>query len=338
MIIDCDRHAAVEKHSELFPYMTESWRRHFERDEWLSAVVLATNHVRVTDSFRHSEPPPFAPGRDPDLASLVVANQGLTVNGWADHVAARIYLEALNSYGREHWSGPTSKLAILVSPYDPAWSAGEIRRRAGSGDFGAVALPLMPEMLGSRVWDPVYDACVETGLPLVVHFSGVEGRYLGAPPLSGGVHLSAFSRLALMPHLAESNISSLTFEGAFARHPQLQVLFSGFGFIWLPSLLWRLDREWRTFRSDVPWVTSPPSEQVASNMWFSTAPVAEAADLQTWEAGVPEGLRSHIVFGSHAPYGSDSPADLRRVLGPDWAERISDNGRALLSPTTNATV
>ena len=42
---------------------------------------------------------------------------------------------------------------------------------------------------------PLYEACHETGLPLVIHFSGLEGLYRGAQPLSGGVHSSAFARL-----------------------------------------------------------------------------------------------------------------------------------------------
>jgi predicted TIM-barrel fold metal-dependent hydrolase len=225
---------------------------------------------------------------------------------------------------------------ILVSPHDPEWSAGEIRRRA-SELVGGVALPLAGDMLGSRFWDPIYAACVETGLPLVVHFSGVEGHYLGAPPLSGGVHASAFSRLTLMPHLAESNIASFTFEGAGVRFPELRVLFAGFGFTWLPSLLWRLDREWRTFRHDVPWVVSPPSEEVLEKMYFTTHPVGEAADRQVWEKGFTGRLRARLVFGSHAPFGSDTAAEAERVLGAEWAEQLMANGATLLQRTAGVT-
>ena len=90
---------------------------------------------------------------------------------------------------------------------------------------------LTTDMLGTRYWDPAYEeACVEVGLPVVVHYSGVEGSFSGTPPLSGSVHRSALARLILMPHLAESNVASLLFEGTFYRFPELQVLFTGFGF------------------------------------------------------------------------------------------------------------
>jgi predicted TIM-barrel fold metal-dependent hydrolase len=245
-------------------------------------------------------------------------------------VAARTFIEALNGFGTDHWTSVTSKLAVLVSPHDPEWSAQEIRRRAESSTAGAVALPLVPEMMGSRAWSPIYEACSETGLPLVVHYSGLEGRYLGAAALSGGVHGRALSRLTLMPHLAESNITSMTFEGAFVRFPELKVLFAGFGFTWLPSFLWRLDREWRTFRHDIPWVTIPPSEQVLNSMWFSSYPVGEATSSFDWESGFTDELRHRIVFGSHAPFGSDLPEDVERVLGAEWAKRLMDNGAAAL--------
>jgi predicted TIM-barrel fold metal-dependent hydrolase len=331
MIVDCDRHAEVAQYPDLFEHMTLDWRKHFEREEWVGSVNLGSTHIRVTERFVHDPPPPYEPPSGG--LTLVLPHQGLTVNGWADRVAAKPFLEAINSYAEVHWAAPRSKLAVLVSPHDVRWSAAEVRRRAESGSAGAVALPLVPEMLGSRTWDPIYEACCENGLPLVIHYSGVEGRYLGAAPLSGGVHASAFARLSLMPHLAESNIASLTFEGAFARFPDLQVVFAGFGFTWLPSLLWRIDREWRTFRHDVPWVTAPPSQQVMSNMWFTSYPLGEAKETTEWEKGFTAALRERIVFGSHAPYGADLPADVERVLGGDWGQQMQANGARLLGWT-----
>jgi predicted TIM-barrel fold metal-dependent hydrolase len=325
--VDCDQHAGVAHYPELFDHMTLDWRKHFEREEWVGSINLGSSHIRVSERFAHETPPPYQPPAD-GLA-LVIPHQGLTINGWADRVAAKTFLEALNSYGEAHWASPTSRLAVLVSPHDVPWSAAEVRRRFAAGSAGAVALPLVPEMLGSRTWDPLYEACCETGLPLVIHYSGVEGRYLGAAPLSGGVHASAFARLSLMPHLAESNISSLTFEGALVRFPELQVVFAGFGFTWLPSLLWRIDREWRTFRHDVPWVTAPPSEQVMSNMWFTSYPVEEAKHTAEWEKGFTDRLRERVLFGSHAPFDGDLTADVERVLGERWGEQLRQNGAAL---------
>lgn len=330
MTVDVDRHVTVPRYEDLFGHMPHSWRKHFEREEWLGSVTLAADHVRVSDRFRHEPAPPLDAAAAGDVR-LLLPHQGLSVNGWADHVAAKTFLHALNGYVADTYGSATDRPVVVVSPHDPAWSAQEIREHAA--DAGAVAIPLAAPMLGAPFWDPVYEACVETGLPVVVHFSGVEGRYLGAPALSGGAHMSALSRMTLMPHLAESGIASLTFEGALVRHPQLRFLFTGFGFTWLPALAWRLDREWRTFRHDVPWVAEPPSTRVLSSMWFSTWPVAEAADTAGWSRSFTSELWERIVFGSHAPHDGDEPASVDAVLGAGTADRLQRNGTAALGLT-----
>jgi predicted TIM-barrel fold metal-dependent hydrolase len=330
MIIDLDRHVGVRQLSGLFAYMPLAWQRHFEREEWLGATGLVSSHVRMDEEFRYELPEEFQPNADSQRLVLLLPYQALAVAGWADTVAARAYVAAINECAVDKWASPLSQIAIAVSPHDPAWSAAEVRRYAGKPNVAAVALPMTATMLGSSHWNQVYEACVEARLPVVAHFSGVEGHYLGAPLLSGGVHRSAFARLALLPHVAESNIASLAFEGTFERFPGLQVLFSGFGFTWLPSLMWRMDREWRTFRHDVPWVREPPSRLATSNMWFTTWPLGEAADVGHWQDGFNNELRARVVFGSHEPHGGDEPAAVGETLGLDWATGILGNGAQYL--------
>jgi predicted TIM-barrel fold metal-dependent hydrolase len=340
MIVDCDRHVGVSSYADLFPHMTLAWQKHFERDEFLLSIADGSSHIRLSERFTYDAPEEAAVDDPDDLIWLAIPHQGLTINGWADRIAAKTFVEALNSYGEEHWSAsPRARRATLVSPHDVQWSAGEIRRRAASDGVAAVALPLPPVLLGSEAYDPIYDACSEVGLPLVIHFSGVEGRYLGAPPLGGGVHYSAFARDVLMPQLAESNITSMLFEGTFEKFPDLRVLFVGFGFTWLTSLLWRLDREWRTFRHDVPWVKRPPSGYVFDNVWLTTWPVDEAVDAGVWEKfGFPDQLVDRVVYGSHAPFDGDSPADVVRVLGSERSGKLLTNGLALVAPGVASTV
>ncbi|SNT36124.1 amidohydrolase family protein [Rhodococcoides kyotonense] len=333
MIIDTDRHVSIDSYRDLFPYMSLSWSKHFERDEWVESVALAGDHVRVSDRFQHDAADSGKEGTPTPSGSLslLLPHHGLTVNGWADQQAARVFLEAVNSYGAQHWKSETALPLAVVTAYDVEWSAAEIRRRAAAGSIGGVAVPLTTTLLGSPAWDPIYAACVETGLPLVIHFSGVEGRYAGAPALAGGVHANALSRLTIMPHLAESNITSLAYEGALVRFPDLRILFTGFGFSWLPSFLWRLDREWRTFRHDIPWVTEPPSQQVLTSMWFSTWPVGEIANIENWENDFTDDLLGRIVYGSHSPHHGDQIADVEAELGAGWSARLERNGAAALA-------
>jgi uncharacterized protein len=330
MIVDCGQHAGVKRYQDLFPFMPHGWQKHFDRYEWTGSVELASNHIRVSDKLRHEPIPQYSPHNEPHHHSLVIPYQGLTVNGWADRVGAKVYLAALNAYALEHWVSANGKIALVVSPHDPKWSADLIRKLVGTGLVAGVCIPLTPEMLGTRYWDPIYEACVEADLPVVIHYSGVEGSYIGAAPLSGAPHQSPLSRLILMPHLAESNMASLMFEGAFYRFPTLQILFAGFGFKWVPSLMRRVDQEWRNFRSDIPWVKDPPSTKVLSNMWLSSYPVGEAVNPDTWGGEFNEALRARIVFNSHAPFGNDTAADAEQILGKPWTARLMSNGATLL--------
>jgi hypothetical protein len=332
MIVDCDRHVAFSDFRELFPHLSLSWQKRFERTEFLGAVADTSRHVWADD--RYSHPPTVSRELQQDETALLLPHQGLTVNGWADPVAAHAFLEGLNSFGEEHWSSPGTSRAIVVSPYDPQRSANEVRRRAGSG-AGAVAIPLAGPQLGSSHYDAIYDACQEAGLPVVVHFSGLEGYYRGAQPLAGGIHWSAFSRHVLLPQLAESNLASMTFEGTFEKFPGLRVLVSGFGFTWLPPLLWRLDREWRTFRHDIPWVKRPPSQYLKERAWFTSWPLREAGGAEVWKRfGFSDDVRSRIVYGSHDPFDGDSPDDVRALLDGE-AESLLTAGASFLEPVTS---
>ena len=335
MQVDCCRFAGVQQYGEIFPFMSESWRRHFDRYEWVGSIDLASNHIRVSDKFRHDPPPAYSPGSNPNEMCFVVPHQALSVNGWSDSVAADVFVEALNAYAEDNWVSASSKIAIVVSPFDPHASAQRIRRRGISEGVGAVAVPLIPTMLGSGYWDPVYDACQELELPVLIHYSGVEGSYAGAPPLSGAAHSNPLSRLILMPHLAESNTASLVFEGTFYRFPRLQILFAGFGFKWVPSLLRRMDQEWRNFRSDMPWVRDKPSRKFLSNVWVSSYPVGEAVNPERWQSEFSEAVLDRIVYSSHAPFEADRIDTVKTVLGASWVERLMRNGQAFISHDVN---
>jgi predicted TIM-barrel fold metal-dependent hydrolase len=330
MLVDCCRFAGVQRFEDLFPYMAGGWRHHFDRYEWTGAVELASNHIRVSDKFRHERPDPYVPLDDPARKWIVLPHQGLTVNGWSDLIAAGVFVDALNDYALEHWTSTSSSVAIVANPHNPAVAAERILKLATNPGVAAVALPLTSTMLGSVNWDPIYRACTDTGLPLVIHFSGLEGAYAGAPVLAGAPHTNPLSRHILMPQLAESNLASLVFEGAFYRFPDLRVLFVGFGFKWLPSLIRRMDQEWRNFRSDIPWVKDKPSIKVLSNIWASTYPVGEAVHPEHWIGEFSEQVLGRIVFASNAPFDSDAFNDVVTTLGSQWEQRLIDNGAGFL--------
>ncbi|MBS7705480.1 amidohydrolase family protein [Chelatococcus asaccharovorans] len=328
MLRDFCRFAGVTRFETLFPRMPEGWARHFDRYEWTGAVDLASNHIRVSDRFSHPPLEAFEPERL-TVPSIVIPYQGLIVNGWADPVAAAVFVDALNAHALDQWAGDNARIALVINPHDPNGSAETLKAHRGDSRVGAITIPLTTAMLGQGIWDPVYRVVEEANWPVIIHFSGVEGAYLGAPPLAGAPHTNALSRHILMPHLAESNLASLVFEGTFYRFPRLQVVLAGFGFKWLPSLLRRMDQEWRNFRSDMPWVKDKPSAMVMRNVWVTTYPAGEATRPDTWEGEFSDELSRRLVFSSNAPFDSDDEQAVEAALGGKWLDRIASNSLEL---------
>ena len=54
-----------------------------------------------------------------------------------------------------------------------------------------------------------------------------------------------------MSHVFQSQLTSLISEGTFAEFPELRVTMVEGGWTWLPSLMWRLDKNWKALRREI---------------------------------------------------------------------------------------
>jgi hypothetical protein len=81
-----------------------------------------------------------------------------------------------------------------------------------------------------------------------------------------------------MAQVVQSQVLSLISEGVFERLPQLRVAIIDGGFTWLPSFMWRFDKDWKGVRREVPWVRRPPSEYVREHLRFTVAPIDAPPD------------------------------------------------------------
>ena len=78
--------------------------------------------------------------------------------------------------------------------------------------------------------------------------------------------------------VAQAQLTSLVTEGVFAEMPGLRVTVAECGSTWLPTMLWRFDKDWKGVWREVPWVDRPPSEMVREHVRFTTAPIHLPAD------------------------------------------------------------
>ena len=106
-----------------------------------------------------------------------------------------------------------------------------------------------------------------------------------------------------------TQLTSLIAEGSFERFPKLRVVISEGGFAWLPSTMWRLDKEWKGLRREIPWVVRPPSHYIRERVRATLQPVDAPEDprqlLQTLEQIGSDDL---LLYATDYPHSHVTPA------------------------------
>ena len=127
-------------------------------------------------------------------------------------------------------------------------------------------------LYGHELYDPVYDAAQEAGLPVAIH--SVEAVYPVFP-----FQLEQF-RTALAVHsLAHplamvANLVSMLETGVPVRFPELKVAFMEAGTGWIPWIANRLDKEYIERRREVPLLQERPSHYMR-RFRYGTQPIEE---------------------------------------------------------------
>lgn len=213
--------------------------------------------------------------------------------------------------------------SIRVDPSDPGLACREIERWAGNRKFVQVAVPLgTTEAYGHPRYWPVWEMAAKHGLPVAVHLDGGGGAEL--PPTPMGYPLVNEEYKAFYPMHATAHLASLIGEGVFDRYENLRFVFADGGVGMFPPILWRLDKEWRSFRWVTPWITKEPSEYALEHVRL----VISGGDLD-----LAPGPRSWLMPSDTAAamvmYGSS--------LG-DWDYVAAAEARAVIPETMGASV
>jgi uncharacterized protein len=316
-VVDVERHVLVRGLDDLLPHLPQAWRHRFTESEFVLPPTgphpgVEIERHQITDGF---DAEATAAALDPDtLAALLIAPQTLVTSGWLGHDAATTFHRAVNDYLVDRWLPADHRfhLAVSVSVQDIDAAVAEVRRLGDHPGIAAVTTSLIAVNMGHKHYHPLYAACAERGLPLVVHPGGFEGSVVGPAALGGVGPRTPEETFTLLPQVAMSNLSSMLFDGVFSRYPDLTVVFAGFGYGWVPPVLWRADSEWRGLRTEVPWLAQPPSEVAAEHVRFVVDGACETAGPGAWElaAMLPEQM---LLFGSDAPYVPDPAATIAGV-------------------------
>lgn len=281
-MIDCDVHDEVPGIEALFPYLSPHWLEYCRQSAFRGPGDTAyPPHAPTTVGPLWRDRTPRAGTSveamreqllEPLGVDLAILNCTYAVESIHNPDTAAAIAAAVNDWHRAEWLDrePRLRASVVVPSQQPEMAAAEIDRVAADPRFVQVVVPVRSAMpYGNRHFHPLFEAASRHGLVVAMQFGGAPGN----PPTGSGWPSYYLEDLVGMAQIFQSQLLSLIAEGTFDRFPDLRIACVEGGFTWVPSLLWRLDKEWKGLRRDVPWVRRPPSEYIRERVRFTTQPL-----------------------------------------------------------------
>ncbi len=180
-------------------------------------------------------------------------------------------VRAWNDWMIEEWAAHSpGRMIPMQLPYlgDPVVAAAEIRRNAARG-FKAMTFSEAPHLLGlpslhTGYWDPLMEACAETGTVVCLHVGSSSTSPATAPDAPSdtiGVLFFGYAMFAAVDWL----YSKLP-----VRFPDLRICLSEGGIGWVAGLIDRLEHVRRYDSMYGTWndVALSPADTFRRNFWF----------------------------------------------------------------------
>lgn len=235
--------------------------------------------------------------------------------GFATALAA-----AYNDYVIEHWISKDKRFigSIQINARDPEAAAREIDRLAAHPQIRQVMLPVVDDIAyGHPMYRPIFTAAERNHLMIAFHHTTfAQGPY--------GMGLHYMERHCLIPISLMPQVISLIANGVFDSYPNLRFIVLEGGFSWLPHVMWRMDREYRQGRVEVPWIKKLPSEHCRERLRLSTQPT-EDISADNWMKLIDlMGTDDILVFSTDYPhFDFDDPnAAIPKSLPQGTREKI----------------
>jgi predicted TIM-barrel fold metal-dependent hydrolase len=94
----------------------------------------------------------------------------------------------------------------------------------------------------------------------------------------------------------------------------------------LPSVLWRLDGNYRALRREVPWLKHRPSEYFRRQVRMLTYPMDRGPSVGVVIAAqeVFDGLSEQVCFGSGSPlWDSSTYQEVMKRIPKNWSAKVA---------------
>jgi predicted TIM-barrel fold metal-dependent hydrolase len=253
-----------------------------------------------------------------NFPSQITGFCGSVYSACSDPALGLACVRAFNDWYLEEWvdayPGRFVPMGITFLA-DPIAGGAEIRRNAERG-FVAVSLPEQPHRLGypslhSGWWDPVLEACVETGTVICLHVgsSGMMDMALDGPLVQLGA--------TLFSSLSYNACADWLWSGVAVRYPDLRIVMSEGGIGWVPMLADRLDFMCGSAGHGIDGWTGgelTPTDVLLRNFWFCSID-----DPSIWPIRDRIGV-DHLMVEVDYPHADSTWPDTAQLL----ARRLAD--------------
>ncbi|ETW99829.1 MAG: hypothetical protein ETSY2_40165 [Candidatus Entotheonella gemina] len=235
-------------------------------------------------------------------------------------------VRAVNDWARELYEASDGRFIMLLPLpcQTPEEAVAELLRVADFGFPTGVIFDWVgaPEPVLHQMWEPVWAAAAETGLPINFHANPRGGsRQLGVGVSGLEARNQSLMRVANFPMgpMAEL-MSAVVFSGICDRHPGVRFVLEEAGVGWVPFLFWRFDQEYdwggpssRVFKPDIL-LSEQPTEFVKRQVFFTFEVEEESGFRRLPEVGL-----DNFLWASDFP-GMDSPWPDSKDMGHVPAE------------------
>jgi predicted TIM-barrel fold metal-dependent hydrolase len=246
-----------------------------------------------------------------------------------DKELALACVEAWNDWMIEEWCGDSGGRLIplgMVPLWDPRLAAAEVLRNAARGQK-AITFTELPANLGlpsihdqNRHWDPLFQACDETGTVICMHIGSGSKLQRTSPDAPVGVTTALTSLNAYMA------MADWLLSGTLLRFPNLKIAFSESQVGWMPFLLDRLDRVFTNSGawSDLdPSLTELPSSHVPGRVFGCFFDDMVGIDARH-QIGIEQ-----LVFETDYPHQDSTWPDTPKLVA-EIGERVTPNELEML--------
>lgn len=305
--IDCDVHPRSPRRQDLAPYVTDYWREIFTTRE--------IDHLEMSgypETLRPNRPAPEAGNADaaslakglldPLKLDAAILNVASGVHAIFDPYLAQVICQATNRWLAAEWLDRDPRLrASLVVPFQhPEAAVAEIEAYAKDHRFVQImAIVMSDNPLGQRRFWPIYEAAARHGFALNIH----AGNTYRHAPTQSGFNSYLVEDFVHQTQGFANQVGSLVAEGVLGKFPEMKVVLSESGVTWMPSLMWRMSKDWRGVRIEVPWVKEMPSLLMRQQVRMTLQPFDGPADpAQAARAIAHLGGDEMLLFSSDYPH------------------------------------